>query len=61
MKAAFAKDAPEDEWAVGGGVDVEDEEPPLVIHLCNKSACLYKMEMYEEAMGDAKEAVEVSG
>uniref|UniRef100_A0A7S4V1H4 Protein kinase domain-containing protein n=2 Tax=Ditylum brightwellii TaxID=49249 RepID=A0A7S4V1H4_9STRA len=61
MKAAFAKDAPEDEWAVGGGVDVEDKEPPLVIHLCNKSACLYKMEMYEEAMGDAKEAVEVSG
>lgn len=32
----------------------------LVIHLCNRSACLYKMEMFEEARDDAKEAVELS-
>ena len=29
----------------------------LVIHLCNRSACLHKMEMYDEACADAAEAV----
>jgi len=33
----------------------------LVIHLCNLSACLYKMEMYDEACHRAAEAVSVSG
>ena len=32
----------------------------LVIHLCNRSACLYRMEMYEEAKDDASEAVKLS-
>lgn len=32
----------------------------LVIHLCNRSACLYKMEMYDEACSDAAEAVALS-
>ena len=35
---------------------VEIEDPDLVIHLCNRSACLYKMEMYDEAHSDAAEA-----
>ena len=29
----------------------------LVVHLCNRSACRYKMEMYDEARADAAEAV----
>jgi hypothetical protein len=37
--------------------DVSAQELDLVIHLCNRSACFYKMEMYEEACGDAAEAV----
>lgn len=31
-----------------------------IIHLCNLSACLYKMEMYEEACTNAAEAVSFS-
>mmetsp|Transcript_10157 Transcript_10157/g.22446 ORF Transcript_10157/g.22446 Transcript_10157/m.22446 type:complete len:944 (+) Transcript_10157:2-2833(+) len=31
-------------------------DPELVIHLCNRSACFYRMEMYEEARDDAAEA-----
>ena len=36
-----------------------NDVPPadLIVHLCNRSACLYKMEMYSEACEDAKEAV----
>lgn len=43
---------------VSGNNDQSNDE--LVIHLCNRSACQYKMEMYEEARDDAKEAVELS-
>ena len=34
-------------------------DPPtdLIVHLCNRSACLYRMEMYAEACEDATEAV----
>ena len=32
----------------------------LVIHLCNRAACLYKMEMFEESRDDAEEAVKAS-
>jgi len=35
-------------------------DPNLVIHLCNRAACLYKMEMFEEARDDAEEAVKTS-
>ena len=35
----------------------DDPPPDLVIHLCNRSACLHKMEMYDEACADAAEAV----
>lgn len=31
-----------------------------VIHLCNRSTCLFRMEMYEESRADALEAVKVS-
>jgi tetratricopeptide (TPR) repeat protein len=41
--------------------DVDAQDPDLVIHLCNRSACFYKMEMYEEACGDAVEAVSLCG
>ena len=37
-----------------------DPATDLVVHLCNRSACLYKMEMYEEACSDATEAVALS-
>ena len=37
-----------------------DGDPDLVIHLCNRAACLYKMEMFEEARDDAEEAVKMS-
>ena len=35
----------------------DDPPPDLVLHLCNRSACLHKMEMYDEACADAAEAV----
>ena len=40
----------------------EDEEPPspLIVHLCNRSACLYRMERYDEALIDAAEAVQIA-
>lgn len=38
--------------------DKNDEA--LVLNLCNRSACLYKMEHYEEAHTDALQAVEIS-
>lgn len=41
--------------------DLNAQEPDLVIHLCNRSACFYKMDMYEEACGDAAEAVSLCG
>ena len=45
----------------GGGIDDGDfQEPDLVIHLCNRSACFYRMEMYQEAKADALEAVALS-
>jgi tetratricopeptide (TPR) repeat protein len=31
----------------------------LPLHLCNRSACLYQMERYEEALEDAKQAVDI--
>ena len=37
-----------------------DPDVDVVVHLCNRSACLYKMEMYEEACTDATEAVTLS-
>jgi len=37
-----------------------DPATDLVVHLCNRSACLYKMEMYEEACSDATEAAALS-
>eukprot|EP00804_Cyclotella_cryptica_P008349 CCRYP_018331-RA/>CCRYP_018331-RA protein AED:0.02 eAED:0.02 QI:157/1/1/1/1/1/2/138/925 len=37
------------------------ESGELVIHLCNRSACLYRMEMFEDAKEDAKEAVGLTG
>ena len=40
-----------------GGVESEE----FAIHLCNRSACFYRMEMFEEAKEDAKEAVESTG
>lgn len=36
-------------------------EPDLVVHLCNRSACLYRMDMYEEARRDAAEASAMAG
>ena len=38
-------------------------DPPtdLIVHLCNRSACLYRMEMYAEACEDATEAVMLCG
>ena len=39
-------------------INAPNEE--LALHLCNRSACLYKMEMFEEARDDAAEAVELS-
>jgi tetratricopeptide (TPR) repeat protein len=33
----------------------------VVIHLCNRSACFYRMEMFDEAKEDAREAVELTG
>ncbi|KAL7521415.1 hypothetical protein ACHAWX_006089 [Stephanocyclus meneghinianus] len=33
----------------------------VVIHLCNRSACFYRMAMFEEAKEDAREAVELTG
>mmetsp|Transcript_5435 Transcript_5435/g.11803 ORF Transcript_5435/g.11803 Transcript_5435/m.11803 type:complete len:939 (+) Transcript_5435:101-2917(+) len=39
--------------------DAQDAD--LIVHLCNRSACLYKMEMYDEAYSDAAEAVGLSG
>ncbi len=41
--------------------DVNAQDPDLVIHLCNRSACFYKMEMFEEARDDAAEAVSLCG
>ncbi len=41
--------------------DLDAQDPDLVIHLCNRSACFYKMEMYEEACSDAVEAVGLCG
>ena len=38
-----------------------DYPSELIIQLCNRSACLYKMEMYDEAKDDAVEAVELTG
>lgn len=41
-------------------VPTTDDQPrasDLVIHLCNRSACLHKIEMYDEACADAAEAV----
>ena len=32
----------------------------LVLNLCNRSACLYKMERYEESRTDALQAVQIS-
>ena len=37
------------------------QDPDLVVHLCNRSACLYKMEEYGDARADAAEAVDLSG
>ena len=37
-----------------------DYSSELIIQLCNRSACLYKMEMYTEANVDAAEAVELT-
>jgi len=40
--------------------DSVDYPAELIIQLCNRSACLYKMEMYTEAKDDAAEAVELT-
>jgi len=47
-----------DDDSGSGGVDYRSE---LIIQLCNRSACLYKMEMYNAAKDDAAEAVALSG
>ena len=45
----------------GGGDDNDFEYINLkVIYLCNRSTCLYRMEMYEESRADAVEAVRIS-
>lgn len=36
------------------------EAVDLGVHLCNRSACLFRMEMYLEAKQDAEEALAVS-
>ena len=45
-----------------GAGDAEDEgaPSPLAVHLCNRSACLYRMERYDEALIDAAEAVQIA-
>ena len=47
--------ATEEEAGEGG-----EPPSPLVVHLCNRSACLYRMERYDEALGDAAEAVRLA-
>ena len=44
-----------------GGDGCVDYPSELIIQLCNRSACLYRMEMYIEAKDDAAEAVELTG
>ena len=41
-------------------VATAEEEDELVLHLCNLSACQYKMELYDEACQSADEAVNIS-
>ena len=36
-------------------------EPDLVVHLCNRAACLYRMEEYEKSRRDAAEASALGG
>jgi len=52
----------EEEGENGEGEEGEEEETPspLVVHLCNRSACLYRMERYDEALVDAAEAVQLA-
>ncbi len=42
------------------GVEDLDFINTKVIYLCNRAACLYRMEMYEESRVDALEAVNIS-
>ena len=45
-------------------IELADEtknKDALVVNLCNRSACLYLMERYEDAQDDASQAVEMSG
>lgn len=54
----------DDDYFVGGADDsvdiMVDYTSELIIQLCNRSACLYKMELFTEAKEDAAEAVELS-
>lgn len=57
--AAVADFAEEDGGGSGRAQD-PSEESPLVVHLCNRSACLFRMERYDEAEIDARDALELS-
>ena len=43
-----------------GDASAEEPPSPLVVHLCNRAACLYRMERYDEALIDAAEAVQIA-
>lgn len=38
----------------------DNNDEALILNLCNRSACFYKMEKYEEAHTDALSALEIS-
>lgn len=57
---SLAIDGARAELAAGGLVEDDCGESPLVVHLCNRSACLFRMERYDEAEIDAGDALELS-